>query len=390
MGHGFGVARQRRQLVGFGFLTLALGGRVSAQTPSGAAQLTSASALPRPWSDASGDRRRGQNFALRVTNSMGTLGTALAALLKEQLQLKTKLGKETVEHEQRTASKERLMAEFRNGFFCSGCMQTKSQILAKGEQFPHPGQRVVAPTQAQIDKKDKELQRPIDTLAASIARAKPRLDDLAGRVAVGKEQLAAGASLWRTSHTYWRLAYERGRMEQEAALRQRVVDTERAAQQSAETPPSESSTAAKQEEERAFWAQLIEKQQAALTDFTDQYMEELAEINRTRLSQQRTLLDILARDPLNKEVSVTVVSQPASRGQRPSLLGEPYRMGSIVAPPPGAVGLPVLTPLADVAAFVADFKAYRGVLAEESQPLSLPPTAPSSRPIIDPRLLDLP
>jgi hypothetical protein len=56
--------------------------------------------------------------------------------------------------ERRTALQE--MAE---GLFCSGCNRTRSDILSKGEQFPHPGQKIIKATQAQINAKAAEFDR---------------------------------------------------------------------------------------------------------------------------------------------------------------------------------------------------------------------------------------
>lgn len=60
--------------------------------------------------------------------------------------------------------KPKLLREYRKGRFCSGCGLTESQIHAQGEQFPHPGQRVIAATEEQIKAKERELDREIASL----------------------------------------------------------------------------------------------------------------------------------------------------------------------------------------------------------------------------------
>jgi hypothetical protein len=60
------------------------------------------------------------------------------------------------------------MADYRAGLFCSGCNQTKTQILAKNEPFPHAGQQIIKPTPEQIAAKDRELQGPIDRIEGEL------------------------------------------------------------------------------------------------------------------------------------------------------------------------------------------------------------------------------
>jgi hypothetical protein len=92
------------------------------------------------------------------------------------------------------AEKEADLAEFRSGQFCSGCGLTRSQILAKGERFPHPGQEIVMPTQAQIDARAGSWDARIDVaeqerLAAiaqmiRLEKAQNQLKEESGRVVV--------------------------------------------------------------------------------------------------------------------------------------------------------------------------------------------------------------
>jgi predicted Fe-S protein YdhL (DUF1289 family) len=94
--------------------------------------------------------------------------------------------------------------EYRQGLFCSGCGQTRSEILAKGEEFPHRGQHIIKATPEQIAAKDRELQGIIDRIRKSIEET-----DLARQKAEKErdeaiDQIRAGIDLWRAA-----LAFER-------------------------------------------------------------------------------------------------------------------------------------------------------------------------------------
>lgn len=96
------------------------------------------------------------------------------------------------------------LAEYRDGQFCSGCNQTRSEILAKGEQFPHPGQRIIKPTEEQIARKERELQGVIDRLAEELKKARAKLAELDPQLTEIKNQLFAGMGLWRTANVFER------------------------------------------------------------------------------------------------------------------------------------------------------------------------------------------
>lgn len=48
--------------------------------------------------------------------------------------------------------------EYEEGLFCSGCGQTRSQLLAKGERFPHPGETAVPATQKQLNELEQKFK----------------------------------------------------------------------------------------------------------------------------------------------------------------------------------------------------------------------------------------
>lgn len=99
------------------------------------------------------------------------------------------------------AEKEQAINELRHGQFCSGCMQTRSQILAKGEQFPHPGQRVIyaSATPAQMDAKRREYDGYIDNAKAREAGAYQEAAAAAQRKQTAAENVVRGFARWRTA-----------------------------------------------------------------------------------------------------------------------------------------------------------------------------------------------
>ena len=58
--------------------------------------------------------------------------------------------------------RDRALDEMRRGEFCSGCGQTRSEILAKGEQFPHPGQHIIVASPQQLEAKKREFDEKIN------------------------------------------------------------------------------------------------------------------------------------------------------------------------------------------------------------------------------------
>lgn len=87
--------------------------------------------------------------------------------------------------------------EYRQGLFCSGCGQTKSEILAKGEQFPHSGQHVIAATPQQIAAKELELDRQIDAITKQLDTANQNYRTADEEASEAIDQLAFGMQLWR-------------------------------------------------------------------------------------------------------------------------------------------------------------------------------------------------
>lgn len=100
--------------------------------------------------------------------------------------------------------KESVLDEFRNGLFCSGCNQTRSQILAKGESFPHPGQSIIRATAAQIAAKEQELNAAINRLKSSLNEAGQRVKSAVENLQEAFDQIQAGCGLFSTTLYNWK------------------------------------------------------------------------------------------------------------------------------------------------------------------------------------------
>lgn len=128
-----------------------------------------------------------------------------AALVREM----DKLLRETQELSAQLATLQQAMArtmeEYRNGLFCSGCNRTKSQILATGSSFPHPGQEIIRPTPEQLAAKERELQGPIDRLARQRRETQDRWSRKLAERDEALLQIEAGHQLWVTSVSYQHL-----------------------------------------------------------------------------------------------------------------------------------------------------------------------------------------
>lgn len=94
------------------------------------------------------------------------------------------------------------LEEYRQGLFCSGCGKTKSEILARGEQFPHSGQTIIKPTPEQIAAKERELQAIIDRLANELKAVREQRAKLDPDINAIKDQLFEGMGLWRTAVSF--------------------------------------------------------------------------------------------------------------------------------------------------------------------------------------------
>lgn len=143
---------------------------------------------------------------LSLVRAYGSTADQIGKLQTEEKQLTDKLN-------EAIRNKEAILDEYRQGLFCSGCGRTKSDIISKGEQFPHSGQSIIKPTPEQIAAKERELQQGIDRLAQQLRDCKAKLAKLSPDIDAIRSQLFEGMGLWRTATTM-----ERGILRQEFAF----------------------------------------------------------------------------------------------------------------------------------------------------------------------------
>ncbi|MBL0967395.1 hypothetical protein [Blastomonas sp.] len=143
---------------------------------------------------------------LSLVRAYGATADQIGKLQAEEKQLTDKLN-------EAIRNKEAILDEYRQGLFCSGCGRTKSDIISKGEQFPHSGQTIIKPTPEQIAAKERELQQGIDRLAQQLRDAKAKLAKLSPDIDAIRSQLFEGMGLWRTA-----TSMERGIIRQEFAF----------------------------------------------------------------------------------------------------------------------------------------------------------------------------
>ncbi|MBU1374525.1 MAG: hypothetical protein KKE02_01630 [Alphaproteobacteria bacterium] len=120
------------------------------------------------------------------------------------------------------ANKAAQLDEYRQGLFCSGCNRTKSDILSKGEQFPHQGQSIIKPTPEQIAGKERELQAVIDKLDAELKDVRTKLAKANQDIDTIRSQIFDGMGLWRTAVAFQRRMIRQEDFDDESAyLRER-------------------------------------------------------------------------------------------------------------------------------------------------------------------------
>jgi predicted Fe-S protein YdhL (DUF1289 family) len=159
-----------------------------------------------------------------------SITSALLSLVRAYGSVADQIGKLTAKEKDLAArlaaairDKEAKLDEYRQGLFCSGCGKTRSEILSRGEQFPHPGQHIIQATPEQIAAKERELQGIIDRLAAELKAVRDELAKGNPDIDAIKSQLFEGMSLWRTAVSFHgRLLRQQDLDDQDAYLRERA------------------------------------------------------------------------------------------------------------------------------------------------------------------------
>lgn len=79
--------------------------------------------------------------------------------------------------EKLTRERREALDDLRNGAFCSGCGKTRSELLARGESFPHPGQQSRPATPEELASAERDFAARMDIQRRLIARYEPELKD---------------------------------------------------------------------------------------------------------------------------------------------------------------------------------------------------------------------
>jgi predicted Fe-S protein YdhL (DUF1289 family) len=300
---------------------IGLGGSAPA-TSTPAASTSTASAMGK-------SSYRGRGMASSVAGSLVNLSATLAGIVRDHKRFKAE-SEELAEKLRELIDKmTSVMAEYRQGLFCSGCGRTKSDILSKGETFPHSGQKIIKPTQAQLDNKERELQAPIDQTQRDLRNIAETLKRLMDEREEGLAQIDHGISLWHTATSYEHLllwGQERDSLAHYKAARAKVdaqMKVARAEESQAKT--QQASEAARRDLDTWVSAQrTLDAQRVSDRSDIDRAV---GQASRMAASERDRLNDAFNR-PLLREVlsaSVSVILVVRSGGF--SGLGGYYRMG---------------------------------------------------------------
>jgi hypothetical protein len=178
---------------------------------------TAGSVAPSEMSRARAARSMGASTAAALNSLLAALRARDSTVHQLQEEIRN-LQKKIADAERNKAAK---LQEFRDGQFCSGCNQTRSEILAKGEQFPHPGQSVVRATPQQIAQKEAQLNAEIDKLKAALFEANRKRNEDERWLLECAGQIEFGTSLWRVASEYERRALRAAEATSEEHYRKR-------------------------------------------------------------------------------------------------------------------------------------------------------------------------
>lgn len=264
------------------------------------------------------------------------------------------------------AAKDAYMAEYRSGLFCSGCQQSRSQILAKHEPFPHPGMHIVKPTEAEIQAKDAALQAPIDRALAERQGLQKRLAELKARLNDILEQLEFGVRLWRTAATC-----EENLILQETdrRLKQDRSDKDKADRQVASAflhlSSKDPKDRAQAEADTRLWKAVAEKAETQQARDLAWARQAIQAAETVRQAEQREIDGFLGRGKLSTRTSLSASFTRASVMASHPQLGGNFRMGAL-RPEGVPYALQTESPLASVDQFIARFRASDSRLTLES------------------------
>lgn len=270
-----------------------------------------------------------RNMADSVVSSLDDLTRAAAKLVDEVIKLDARADELASKLRTLQEEMERKLGEYRSGLFCSGCDKTKSEILARGEEFPHPGQTIIRPTQAQIDAKERALQIPIDHAARELRENRARRAQAVNERDEALLQIGFGLSLWRTSITLetaliW--------LDEEESAAANKVEYDKAENQIGKLRRESYVLKSPREKEVAreikMWTEIQEKldrqRRADRRDSQNALMRAAAKVG----DEQSTLQGYIGRDRLSQVLTAAVQTGPIGVGAGFNDLGGLYRMGN--------------------------------------------------------------
>lgn len=267
-------------------------------------------------------------MAASVTSSVAGLIKAAGNLTAEADKLSAEDSRLRQKMQELIQEKAFKLEEYRNGLFCSGCGQTRSEILAKGETFPHSGQHIIRATPEQIAAKERELQAPIDRTDRELKENADKRVKVVAQRDEALDQVGAGLALWRTSASFEaslielheqdsRDLYkaEYGKAEAQYNLLQpEIRATKEAARKAALTKESD------------LWSKLMDTLDARRQADRSAFLNARASAVAARQSEETRLADALSAAKLNFQFSSTYYEIGPSNGFKP--LGGYYRMGN--------------------------------------------------------------
>lgn len=282
-----------------------------------------------------------------IARSLDGLTRDTEKALEQSEVLQKKVSELVGEVETLKRRKESLLEEYRSGLFCSGCGQTRSQILAKGEKFPHSGQTIIRPTAEQIAAKERELQAPIDSAQRRLDDTRKSLDEQRKRGEAGLEQIRLGGRLWRTASSYWDFAWGRAVHLRQQEDKRKQDDARRSLDRAtglARVRPDS-------REEVQTWTRLLEKMKEQSRTASAETAARTNEA-RARIAQENAnILEYIKRGRLFAR-AVGPPGVPIYPSASDHEMGHLYQMGSI---PPSTY-----TPLSSVSQFLGDYRSFGG------------------------------
>lgn len=182
--------------------------------------LSNGAPVSTPGAGRAAEPARGRDMAGSVVVALDGLTRAAASRSEDVARLDKEASELVARLSRLNADKAAKLDEYRQGLFCSGCGKTKSEILAVGDTFPHPGQSVIRATQAQIAAKEREMQAPIDRAVRELDGNRTKRKVLGQELDEIFEQINAGLSLWNTSLAFEKNLLHRAMQEAEDRYRQ--------------------------------------------------------------------------------------------------------------------------------------------------------------------------